>query len=156
MRPWHRGDYDNVVEQAGDPIALAAAFAAAGAARIHLVDLDGARAGKARPEIVRAVAEAIAPARLQASGGIRSHDDMRGPHSRQAPIGSCSEPPLFPDPTPWAEELGDRLIVALDIRDGAVRTSGWTEGAGLSTERAIELCLAAGVGRVLLLYGDRP
>ena len=44
-----RGDYDEVVERAGDPVDLASAFAAAGATRIHLVDLDGARSGGARP-----------------------------------------------------------------------------------------------------------
>src|SRR5437016_14215095 len=71
----HQGAYDEVVERAGDPVALARAFAQAGALRIHLVDLDGARAGRVRPELVRAVA-AIAP-RLQASGGIRSLEDAR-------------------------------------------------------------------------------
>src|SRR3954468_17041089 len=66
----HRGDYDQVVERAGDPVELAAAFAAAGASRVHLVDLDGARSGRPRSDLVRLVAEAVAPARLQASGGI--------------------------------------------------------------------------------------
>src|SRR6266478_725859 len=62
----HQGDYDEV---------LARAFAAAGARRIHLVDLDGARSGRVRPDLVRAVA-AVAPL-LQASGGIRSLEDAR-------------------------------------------------------------------------------
>src|SRR5438105_9069560 len=69
----HRGDYEAVVERAGDPIELARAFAEAGARRIHLVDLDGARAGRVRPDLVRAVA-AVVPS-LQASGGIRSLGD---------------------------------------------------------------------------------
>src|SRR5436305_14306203 len=73
----HQGAYDNVVERAGDPVELAQAFAEAGAARIHLVDLDGAKAGRVRPELVRAVAVAVAPALVQASGGIRSLDDAR-------------------------------------------------------------------------------
>src|SRR4051794_16381019 len=71
----HQGDYDEVVERAGEPAALARRFAEAGARHVHLVDLDGARSGRARPELVRAVAEAIAPVALQASGGIRSLDD---------------------------------------------------------------------------------
>src|SRR6516225_6290289 len=70
-----QGDYDDVVDRAGDPLALARRFAAAGAARVHLVDLDGARSGKARPDLVRRVAGAAAPAKLQASGGIRSVED---------------------------------------------------------------------------------
>ena len=71
-----RGDYDTVIERAGEPVALAQRWVAAGARRIHLVDLDGARAGRVRPELVRLVEEAVAPARLQASGGIRSLDDL--------------------------------------------------------------------------------
>src|SRR5436309_3589094 len=70
-----RGDYDAVVDRAGDPVALAARWARAGARRIHLVDLDGARSGRVRPELVRAVA-ALGVA-VQASGGIRSLDDAR-------------------------------------------------------------------------------
>src|SRR5262249_41929036 len=61
----------------------------------------------------------------------------------------------FPDPAPWSTELGDRLVVALDIRDGIVRTAGWTEASGLTRERAVELCLAAGVRRVLCTAIDR-
>src|SRR3954452_372153 len=71
----HQGAYDEVVERAGNPLELARAFAGAGAARIHLVDLDGARSGQVRPELVRAVAAAVTPAALQASGGIRSLAD---------------------------------------------------------------------------------
>src|SRR5579884_2476449 len=72
-----RGAYDEVVVRAGDPVALARSFAEAGAGRVHFVDLDGARSGRVRPELVRSVAEAVAPALLQASGGIRGPDDAR-------------------------------------------------------------------------------
>src|SRR5580765_3971957 len=71
----HQGEYDAVVERAGDPVDLARAFAEAGARRVHLVDLDGAKAGRVRPELVAAVAAATAPALVQASGGIRSLAD---------------------------------------------------------------------------------
>ena len=46
-------------------------------------------------------------------------------------------------------------MVALDVRDGQVRTSGWTEGAGLSLDDAIARCLAAGVTRVHCTAIDR-
>ena len=73
----HQGDYDKVVERADDPIALAERWVAAGARRVHLVDLDGARSGRVRPELVRSVASHVLPARLQASGGIRTLADAR-------------------------------------------------------------------------------
>ncbi|HEY4346127.1 MAG TPA: 1-(5-phosphoribosyl)-5-[(5-phosphoribosylamino)methylideneamino] imidazole-4-carboxamide isomerase [Gaiellaceae bacterium] len=150
----HRGDYDQVVERAGDPVDLARSFAAAGAPWVHLVDLDGARAGQARPHLVKIVADAIAPTKLQASGGIRSLSDahaLLGAGADRVILGTAA----FPDPRPWAVELGDRLVVALDVKDGVVRSSGWTEEAGLVTERAVELCLAAGVRRVLCTAIDR-
>ncbi|HUY70839.1 MAG TPA: 1-(5-phosphoribosyl)-5-[(5-phosphoribosylamino)methylideneamino] imidazole-4-carboxamide isomerase [Gaiellaceae bacterium] len=150
----HRGDYDQVVEEAGDPVSLARRFAEAGARRVHLVDLDGARAGRARPELVRLVAEAVAPTPLQASGGIRSLADaeaLLAAGADRVVIGTAA----FPDPGRWASALGERLVVALDVKDGVVRTAGWTAESGLTLPRAVELCLAAGVERVLCTAIDR-
>jgi phosphoribosylformimino-5-aminoimidazole carboxamide ribotide isomerase len=150
----HQGDYDDVVETAGDPIALARAFATEGATRIHLVDLDGARTGQVRPDLIRLVADAVVPATLQASGGIRSLDDARlllDAGAERVVVGTAA----FPNPGPWAESLGERLVVALDVRDGTVRTSGWTAESGFLLGEAIDLCLAAGVMRVLCTAIDR-
>ena len=47
----NRGRYNEVVERASDPVALAAHWVEEGARRIHLVDLDGARSGKLRLEL---------------------------------------------------------------------------------------------------------
>jgi len=150
----HQGDYEDVVDRAGDPVALARRFASEGAARIHLVDLDGARSGRARPDLVRRVAGAAAPASLQASGGIRSLEDalaILDAGADRVVVGTAA----FPDPGSWAAALGEQLVVALDVRDGIVRTAGWTEASGLAYERAVELCLEAGVGRVLCTAIER-
>jgi phosphoribosylformimino-5-aminoimidazole carboxamide ribotide isomerase len=149
----HQGAYDDVVERAGDPVELARAFAKAGARRIHLVDLDGARAGRVRPELVGDVAAAVSPASLQASGGIRSLDDARSllaAGAARVVVGTAA----FPDPSPWAE-LGERLVIALDVRDGQVRTAGWTEGSGLAVDDAAGRCRDAGISRVLCTAIDR-
>jgi phosphoribosylformimino-5-aminoimidazole carboxamide ribotide isomerase len=149
----HRGDYAEVVARADDPVALAARFAAAGARRIHLVDLEGARGGGVRPELVRRVAEAVAPARLQASGGIRTAADAQALLAAGADrvvVGTAA----FPDPAPWAEALGPQLAVALDVRDGRVRTAGWT-AEGLALEEALDRCRAADVERVLCTAIER-
>jgi phosphoribosylformimino-5-aminoimidazole carboxamide ribotide isomerase len=149
----HQGAYDEVVERAGDPVELARAFAEAGAGRIHLVDLDGARTGRVRPDLVREVAAAVAPAQLQASGGVRSLDDARAlleAGAGRVVVGTAA----FPDPAPWAE-LGEALVVALDVRDGEVRTAGWTEASGLTVDEAARRCREGGVTRVLCTAIDR-
>jgi phosphoribosylformimino-5-aminoimidazole carboxamide ribotide isomerase len=143
-----RGDYDSVIERAGEPVALAERWIAAGAARIHLVDLDGARSGRVRPELVRSIAELGVP--VQASGGIRSLDDARAlldAGADRVVVGTAA----WPDPTPWFE-LGEALVLALDVRDGEVRTAGWTVGTGLRFEDA--LALAEG-RRMLVTAIDR-
>ena len=131
----HQGNYDAVVERADDPAALARRWAAAGAGRIHLVDLDGARSGRVRPDLVRAVA-AAARLPVQASGGIRTLEDARALLDAGADrviVGTAA----WPDPTPWFE-LGEALVLALDVHDGQVRAAGWTESAGISLETALE------------------
>jgi phosphoribosylformimino-5-aminoimidazole carboxamide ribotide isomerase len=143
-----RGDYDSVVERAGDPVTLARQWADAGATRIHLVDLDGARSGNVRPELVREIASLGVP--VQASGGIRSLVDARALLEAGADrviVGTAA----WPDPTPWFE-LGDALVLALDVRDGEVRTAGWTAGSGLRFDEA--LALARG-RRMLVTAIDR-
>ena len=146
----HRGDYDAVVERADDPIALAERWVKAGAGRVHLVDLDGARSGRVRPELVRAVAERAAPARVQASGGIRTLADAQvllDAGADRVVVGTAA----WPDPSEWFA-LGDALVLALDVRDGEVRSAGWTQAAGLSFLDALDRVRGA---RVLVTAIDR-
>jgi phosphoribosylformimino-5-aminoimidazole carboxamide ribotide isomerase len=149
-----RGDYGDVVERAHDPARLAARFVAAGARRIHLVDLDGARSGRVRPELVARVAEAAAPATVQASGGIRSLDDARALLAAGAGavvVGTAA----LADPAPWVDALGDRVLLALDVRDGRVRTAGWTVDGGMTADEAATRYVACGAMRVLCTAIDR-
>ena len=143
-----QGDYDSVIERAGDPVALAERWVAAGARRIHLVDLDGARSGRVRPELVRSVAALGLP--VQASGGIRTVDDARvllDAGADRVIVGTAA----WPDPSPWFE-FGEALVLALDVREGEVRTAGWTSGSGLSFADAL---LRAEGRRMLVTAIDR-
>src|SRR6266511_3263489 len=110
-----QGDYDRVTTY-GEPIELAARFAAAGARWIHVVDLDGARAGLIRPVVVGTAAWTLM-------------DEL-------------------------VASLGERLVVALDVRDGVVHTRGWTE-SGLELDEALARCVAGGVPRLLCTAIDR-
>jgi phosphoribosylformimino-5-aminoimidazole carboxamide ribotide isomerase len=146
----HRGSYDDVVEQADDPVALAGRWVEEGAGRVHLVDLDGARSGRVRAELVARVAARVSPALVQASGGIRSLEDARALLAAGADrvvVGTAA----WPDPERWFE-LGEALVLALDVRDGLVRAAGWTQEAGLTFTEA--LARAAGA-RVLVTAIER-
>src|SRR3954470_14043714 len=72
-----QGDYARVTLRDADPAALVARFAAAGAELVHVVDLDGARSGRLRRELIARLVEEARPAQVQASGGIRSVADAR-------------------------------------------------------------------------------
>jgi len=147
-----QGDYARVTGY-GSPLDLARRFARAGAAWIHVVDLDGAREGRLRPELVGELVDAAAPARVQASGGVRSVADAEA-------LVAAGASRVVAGTAAWTmldglvSTLGEALVVALDVRDEVVRTRGWTEG-GLALEDAIERCIAGGVARLLCTAIER-
>jgi len=145
-----RGEFDRVVARETDPAALVRRFADAGASLIHVVDLDGARTGRMRPQLIHALSSAAAPARVQASGGVRSPADARAlveAGAERVVVGTAA----FAEPASLArfrEELGDRLVVAVDVRDGRVVVAGWNVETPLAVEEAVDRCVGAGVPRL--------
>jgi phosphoribosylformimino-5-aminoimidazole carboxamide ribonucleotide (ProFAR) isomerase len=146
-----QGAYDRVVAEAGDPAALVRRFASAGAPLVHVVDLDGARSGRLRAGLVARLVEAARPAAVQASGGVRSVADalaLVAAGADRVVVGTAafaSEDAL----AVFVAALRERLVVALDVRDGEVRTAGWIESSGVTVAGALARCAAAGVTRVL-------
>jgi phosphoribosylformimino-5-aminoimidazole carboxamide ribotide isomerase len=152
-----QGAFDRVSLRAGDPAALAARFAAAGARIVHVVDLDGARSGRLRPDLIARIADTARPAEIQASGGIRSTADaerLLGAGAARVVVGTAA----FAEPDAlrrFVDVLGDRLVVALDVRDGRVAVAGWRGDSRLSVEDALERSSAAGVARLLCTAIER-
>jgi phosphoribosylformimino-5-aminoimidazole carboxamide ribotide isomerase len=144
-----QGDYDRETVFGEDPVAMARGFAAAGAKRLHIVDLDGAKAGApVQAELVgRMVAATGLPCQL--GGGVRSRDTaaayLAAGVSRVI-IGSLAveEPDAF---IALADEFPGRIVLGLDARDGRVAVRGWLETSGtLAVEiaqRHVHLPLAA-------------
>jgi phosphoribosylformimino-5-aminoimidazole carboxamide ribotide isomerase len=152
-----QGRFDRVAVRAGDPAALARHFVELGAELIHVVALDGARSGRIRPDVVSRIAEAARPAAIQASGGIRSTADaelLLDAGAARVVVGTAA---LAAEDAParFARALGERLVVALDARDGRVAVAGWTEETGVPVAEAAERCADAGVARVLCTAIDR-
>ncbi len=152
-----QGDYERVMLRESDPAALVARFAAAGARLVHVVDLDGARSGKLRPELIARLAEAARPAAVQASGGIRSVEDARALLAAGAGRVIVGTAAFAEDDAlaRFAGEFGDALVVAIDCRDGRIAVRGWGESAGLGVDEAVDRCAAAGVARLHCTAIDR-
>lgn len=126
------GDFGRETVYDGDPVALARAFAAAGAPWIHIVDLDAARTGDPvnRATIVDMAASVTVP--VQAGGGVRSIADAEALLSvgvTRVVVGTAAveHPELV---TQIAERWPGRVSVGLDHRDGEVRLRGWVTDGG--------------------------
>jgi len=131
-----RGDYGQKKVYDGSPADVARSYADCGVERIHLVDLDGAKAGS--PQNLRTL-EAIAAAvdcELEWGGGISSAEALEQVFSAGAShaiVGSVAalHPELFED---WLGRFGARMILGADVRDGRIAVKGWQESAPLGIE----------------------
>ena len=138
-----------------DPVAMARRWAALGAPRLHIVDLDGAFAGAPRQTaLIAEMIAAVAPVPVEVGGGLRDPDAIDAvldAGARWAVVGTRAAL----DPTFLLEAgaaYGERLIVAVDARGDRVAVKGWTETLGATVLGVGRRALDAGVGA--LLYTD--
>lgn len=113
-----------------DPVAMAAQWVAAGARRLHLVDLNGAFAGEpVNGEVVRAIARAYPKLPIQIGGGIRSLETIDAYLSAGVSyviIGTQAvRDPEFV--VSACQAFAGHIIVGLDAKNGQVATDGWAE-----------------------------
>ena len=152
-----RGDYGNVTLREADPFALIERVTVAGAEIVHVVDLDAARGGGVNPELVARAVAAAAPARVQAAGGVRSIADATAlveAGANRVVVGTAAflGDELLDE---LVAELGERLVVAVDVRDGVVAVAGWTQETSLSVTDAVERAVRAGASRLLCTAIER-
>jgi len=149
-----KGDYarEEVMDQ--DPAARAKAFKDAGASEIHLVDLDGAKAGKpVNQDLIEDICS-ISGLASQIGGGIRNYQFAEAylKVAGAVVIGTAAikNPEL---PVRLVEEFGSgRVIVGLDARDGRLALSGWEEDTEIQVEEVIEDFISKGIKR--FIYTD--
>ncbi len=145
-----RGDYGRVAAEAGDPFALIAHLAAARPPLLHVIALGAARDGGAPLELARSAVAAAAPVPVQLGGGVRSVPDAEAlveAGVARVLVGTAAFGPIPLEE--FATALGDRLVVAVDVADGIVRTAGWLDSSRLTTAEALHRCTTAGVRHVL-------
>ncbi len=146
-----RGEFDRATQYGDSPLEAAQRWEAAGACWLHVVDLDGARAG--HPVNVDAVTTILRETglRVQVGGGLRSEShvaEVLDAGAERAVLGTVAveNPDLLQR---MCACYPGRIIVALDARNGEVATRGWTQGSGrnlLDVARAVE---QAGASHIL-------
>ncbi len=117
---------------------------------IHVVDLDGARRGRSDSTLLARCVALAGSTPLQVSGGLRSlaaAESTLASGAARVIMGSAA----WDHPASLGELvglLGDRLVVALDVRDGRIAVRGWTATEHVTFAEALERCVEAGARRV--------
>jgi phosphoribosylformimino-5-aminoimidazole carboxamide ribotide isomerase len=153
----HQGRYDAATVYGDDPSAWARRFHEAGATRLHVVDLDGARDG--RPGNVAVIERilAAAPLRVQVGGGIRTRESAErwfeaGVARVVLGTAAVREPALVRG---LAASKPDGVVVAIDAQAGEVKVEGWLEGTGVQAPALAREVDAWGVAAVLFTAIER-
>ncbi len=153
----NRGEFDQRTVYDADPLDAARRWVSDGARELHVVDLDGARTGAPVniDHIRRIVAEVDVP--VQVGGGLRTIEAVRdavGAGAAWVVIGTAAYTDIdFLDQA--VAELGDRVVVSIDARDGKLAGAGWTEQTDIPIEAVIERLGARGVRRFVYSSIDR-
>lgn len=132
-----KGDYDQKTIYHDDPVDMAKKFEDHGVKYLHLVDLDGAKAGRIVNHRVLDTIAGQTSLTIDFGGGIRAKEDVETVFDYggdQAVIGSLAfrEPVLF-----WEimEEWGsEKIVLGADARNGKIAVGGWTEDTGIDLD----------------------
>jgi phosphoribosylformimino-5-aminoimidazole carboxamide ribotide isomerase len=132
VRLW-QGDFQQPTTYSDDPASLSVDFERAGALRVHVVDLDAARAAGDNRAVVEAVI-AKSGLSVQVAGGVRTEKqvaDWLDAGATAVVMGTAAvrEPQLLAD---CAHKHAGQVLAALDIRNGRPAVSGWVETETMS------------------------
>lgn len=147
----HQGSYDAVTVYDDDPPAVAARFRARVDA-MHVVDLEGARAGApVQRDLVKAIVAAFAGGMVQVGGGVRTREALEGYlalGAKRVVLGTAAvkAPDLVRD---LARAHPGVVVLAVDARSGFVATDGWTEVSKTTAIDVVRALADAPIGAVL-------
>lgn len=152
-----QGRFEEPTVYGDEPLAAAHEWVSQGARALHVIDLDGARAGRpVNLEHVRAIVETVEVS-VQVGGGLRDAEGVA-----QALAAGASRVVLgtaaYRDPAlldALVAEHGERIAVAVDVRGGEVTAAGWTESTGRAPEAVLADLHARGVATVVYTDVDR-
>ena len=146
-----KGDFDQETVFSDSPAEMAAQWESQGAEFLHLVDLDGARAGKPQNlATVKAILEKV-KIPVELGGGIRTLEHIEEVLNlgvRRVILGSVAvhDPALV---KAACEKYGDRVVVGIDAKDGMVAVEGWAETSNLEAPVLGKMMADAGVKTII-------
>lgn len=149
------GDFEKIKEYGDDPVETALSFAEAGARWIHLIDLEGAEKGSPvhLKELEKVAASTGLP--VQYGGGLRTEEDVAlalSSGAKRVYLGSL----LFKgSPKNLWKRFGNSIVPSVDVKNGTVALSGWTEVTQLPPEEAITELLRIGYSTFLVTSVSR-
>lgn len=146
-----QGDYSRETVFSDDPVAVARRWIDLGAERLHVVDLDGAKAGRpVNGPVIRKIVEA-AGVPVQLGGGLRTDDDLAAAFDwgvHRAVLGTRA----LQDPR-WvlavATDHPGRIVLGLDAKDGYVATEGWLTLSKMKATTLADLVSDAPLGAIV-------
>ncbi len=147
-----QGDYAQQTTYEADPTEMIRRFADCGVRRVHVVDLDGAKASA--PQNLRTLERLalVDGVEIEWGGGIKTEQALRDVFNAGAAFGivgsaAAKAPELFRQ---WLRRFGaERIVLGADIRDGRVSVNGWKDDLDLSIEALIDGFLPDGLTQTI-------
>jgi phosphoribosylformimino-5-aminoimidazole carboxamide ribotide isomerase len=152
-----KGNFDAKTEYDADPLEAARRWVSNGARALHVVDLDGARSGSPQNlDHVTRIAQTV-DVPVQVGGGLRTVDDVRravDAGASRVVLGTAAYTDVdFIDTV--LTDHGERVIVSVDVREGKLAASGWTQQTEIPAESVIQQLGGRGVKRFVYSNIDR-
>ena len=147
----YKGDYAQMTVYSDDPVSVARDFQAAGAKRMHLVDLEAAKSGiPANAGTIRAIAEQT-DLFLEVGGGIRNMEILKtyldlGVDRAILGTAAVTDPDFL---AAAVAAYGDKIAVGADLKDGKVAIKGWLETSQEGWEAFFDKMQALGVSTII-------
>jgi phosphoribosylformimino-5-aminoimidazole carboxamide ribotide isomerase len=151
-----QGDFSRATEYSGDPLQVARAYVAAGARRLHLVDLDAARGSGDNHAVVERLLKAV-DIEVEVAGGIRTEKRLDGWLALGASYAVMGTAAIeHPEVLATAVQAHPgRVLAALDVKDGLPAIRGWTETAASAMDALLAHWNTLALAGVVLTCVDR-
>lgn len=147
-----QGDYNQQTQYEATPVDMVKQYVAHGFKRIHVVDLDGAKASSPQNLDTLSDLAAVPGAEIEWGGGIKSVEALGAvldAGAKYAVVGSVAakQPELFEQ---WLKMFGpERIVLGADVREGRVAVNGWQEEMDVTIDDLVDRFLKYGLSQVI-------